>query len=522
MSGTRICSLTTRRCTQGRLKLKLSVATMVAILTIAGGLTSIAMANTVTLSPGGNTIQYAVNANPAGTTFVLEAGLYRNQSISLGPHQNGDSFIGQAGADMDGAKVLKGWTQVSINGVQYWTTAGGAPLATPTITCGTTLAGAPIPCCLPNYPGCQYVQDLYVNNVEYQDVTSLANVAAGTSWYYDFSGTDGGVVNNIYLAASENPNSDTVELGNTTCAFEGAASNITIQNLLIEKYAAPIDSSAVMIEGPNWLVQDNEVRFNHGIGISDKVGGTDAQILGNDTHNNGQFGLGGPGSGSLWDSNIIAYNNTDGVNYGYAGGSKFTGNNVTISNNIAHDNNGVGLWTDSGGTYMTYDGNTSYNNNQEGIRYEISRYGTITNNTVYGNSPYAQIVYTGSDHGRISGNTVTDNGNGAIVVVNNYGTRSGTVYTVTDVQVTGNTIWLSSSGRDTAAGLIDGANPLEPSIYTDPTNFFNNNTYEFSGSIRSSWLWGEGSVEDPISWSTWQAGGQDLDGTVMVGVPGSQ
>jgi parallel beta-helix repeat protein len=515
MSSTRVWSPILLRLVERRFAVQLSVAATIAILTILTVPSTNAMAATVTLSPG-DSIQNAVNANPAGTTFDLTPGVYRNQSVSS--LHTGDSFIGEAGAILDGANVLTGWTQVSISGVFYWTTAGGTPLPSPACNNGTTLSGAAVPCCLETYPGCMDVQNLYVNDIEYQHVTSLANVVAGASWYYDYTGTDGGVLNNVYLAEGDTPNSDTVELGDTTNAFASTAANITIKNLIIEKYAAPTSSAAVQIEGPDWLIQNNEVRLNHGIGISAKYGGNDVQVLGNNVHNNGEFGVGGPGDGGLWDSNTIAYNNADG-NY-EGGGSKFTGSNVTISNNVAHDNNGPGLWTDDGGTYNTYEGNTAYNNNGNGIRYEISRYGTITNNTVYGNIDNVQITYTGSDHGRISGNIVTDEGHTGIGVVNTVGSRGGTVYQVTDTQVTGNTISISSTGNDVVIGLLDHAQPSQPGIYTDPTNFFDYNMYQFSGSVRPSWLWGE--VADflqPISWSSWQAAGQDLHGTIQTDVP---
>ena len=103
-----------------------------------------ASAATVILSAGNN-IQTAVAANPPGTTFVLRPGVYRENSVIY--LKNGDRFIGDAGAIMNGAKVLTGWTQVSINGVRYWTTAGGTPLPMP--RCGTPLHS----CCAAGYLG---------------------------------------------------------------------------------------------------------------------------------------------------------------------------------------------------------------------------------------------------------------------------------------------------------------------------------------------------------------------------------
>jgi parallel beta-helix repeat protein len=490
-------------------------ATVAAIVltAILGGLNHDAMAATVTLSPGDN-IQNAVNANPAGTTFILSAGAYRNQSVTS--LQNGDSFIGQPGAIMDGATILTNWTQVSINGVEYWTSPGGTPLPTPS-------CGAGSECCMAGYEGCNYPQDLYVNMVTYQHVTSLANVVAGQSWYYDYTGSDGGIQNNIYLAGTETPNSDYIELGTQSFAFQGTASNITIENLTIEKYASPVQTGAIDIIGSDWLIQNNLVRLNHGEGITAHIGGDNIQVLGNSVTYNGELGIGAGGANNgVWDSNYITFNNVDGFNPNFeAGGSKFNGSNITIDNNIVHDNDGVGLFTDAGGMYNTYNGNISYNNTGGGIRYEISRYGTITNNTVYDNPDNPEIVYTGSDHGTISGNTVIDAGWGGIQVWNITGSRPNSsypIYTVTDVQVTGNTIYIPSSAVESASvGLVDFATPLQPGIYTDPTNFFNDNIYEFPGSDRPCWHWGE--LSSPyvgISWSAWQADQQDLQGEEIL------
>jgi hypothetical protein len=177
---------------------------------------------------------------------------------------------------------------------------------------------------------------------------------AGQSWYYDFSGSDGGRLNNIYLAANDDPNSHTVGLGNTPHAFRGTASNITIKNLIIEKYAAPIESGAIVVDGPYWLLRKNEIRLNHGEGITDLLGGDYVQVLSNNVHNNRETGVQGPGSDGLWDSNVIAYNNADHIDPNYEGnGSKWEGSHVTISNNVSHDNNGVGLFCDAGAVYRT-------------------------------------------------------------------------------------------------------------------------------------------------------------------------
>ncbi len=54
--------------------------------------------NGIPISPG-QSIQAAVNANPAGTTFVIKAGRHVRQSVEP---KDGDTFVGEAGAILDG------------------------------------------------------------------------------------------------------------------------------------------------------------------------------------------------------------------------------------------------------------------------------------------------------------------------------------------------------------------------------------------------------------------------------------
>jgi hypothetical protein len=63
----------------------------------------------VTLNPG-NSIQTAVNNNPAGTTFRLNPGIYRQQSVQP---LNGDVFIGSPGAILNGSSLLTSFAQTS-------------------------------------------------------------------------------------------------------------------------------------------------------------------------------------------------------------------------------------------------------------------------------------------------------------------------------------------------------------------------------------------------------------------------
>ena len=54
------------------------------------------------ISPG-QSIQDAVDANPAGTTFHIKAGIHRLQQVKP---KDGDKFIGEPGAILSGSKIL--------------------------------------------------------------------------------------------------------------------------------------------------------------------------------------------------------------------------------------------------------------------------------------------------------------------------------------------------------------------------------------------------------------------------------
>ena len=68
---------------------------------------------------GKDYIQSFVDNHPEDTTFILEAGVYRMQSVVP---KDGDIFEGEDGAVMNGAMLLlpSKWIQTKIEGVKYW------------------------------------------------------------------------------------------------------------------------------------------------------------------------------------------------------------------------------------------------------------------------------------------------------------------------------------------------------------------------------------------------------------------
>ena len=60
-------------------------------------------ADAIRIAPG-QSIQSVVDSNPAGTVFVIGAGVHRQQTISAKDHQR---FVGEAGAILDGEHVAE-------------------------------------------------------------------------------------------------------------------------------------------------------------------------------------------------------------------------------------------------------------------------------------------------------------------------------------------------------------------------------------------------------------------------------
>src|SRR6185369_17431386 len=87
---------------------------MVGVVALPGAVSAAA----VTLNPGDN-VQSAVDANPAGSTFLLNAGVYRMQSIVP---KDGDIFLGSFDSNGNRTSILNGsrlLTTFSRSG-NYW------------------------------------------------------------------------------------------------------------------------------------------------------------------------------------------------------------------------------------------------------------------------------------------------------------------------------------------------------------------------------------------------------------------
>src|SRR5262249_32298097 len=152
----------------------------------------------------------------------------------------------------------------------------------------------------------------------------------------------------------------------------GPANNVTIKNLTVEKFAAPIlkpglggtTGGGSPTEGINWVVENNEIRLNHGNGVDINFGW---HILNNYIHTNGDIGIGGglghsaQQSRVLIQGNELAFNNYAHVKPGFgAGGAKTSGTRgLVYRGNYSHDNEGSGFHSDNGSYGTLYENNTS-------------------------------------------------------------------------------------------------------------------------------------------------------------------
>jgi parallel beta-helix repeat protein len=440
---------------------------------------------TTAISPG-QSIQAAVDAYPAGTAFTIKAGVHRLQSVAP---KSGDSFTGEPGAVLSGARVLTAFTRSGA----LW------------VASGQTQEGAQHGECVADYPRCTRPEDLFIDNVMLRHVGSVGEVGPGR-WFFDYA------ADKIYFA--DDPTGRTVETGVTPFAFKSSANDVTIRNLTIEKYASPnSDGTINAIGGARWVVEDNVVRWNHGSGIrtGDYMIARRNKVLAN-----GHYGFNGQGDNILIEGNEIAYNSTTGVNpFWGAGGSKWTRTyRLVVRNNFVHHNNAKGLWTDIDNRETLYEGNIVEDNAMSGIFHEISYAATIRNNQLSRNGfaiPQklrgGAITVTSSPDVEIYGNKMTGNHAGITINQDDRGAGAYGRYEVRNLNIHDNTVTQKDAGR--AAGL-GGSDPNFDQFAPAANNRFDHNTYLLGPDARFQW----GSTG--MTWTQWHTVGQDLTGSAQV------
>lgn len=368
----------------------------------------------VFVEPGSN-IQNVIDTNPEGATLCVEPGEYRIDT-PLNPKNNQRLIADGAPTILNGSKLIGGFVPSGANFV-----AGGFLPRVPEHDAYCVV------------PGCQIEQDVFFDGQPLKRVLRLRELASG-KFYEDFPR------NVIYLR--DDPTGHKVEQAFAPRIIQSTNSGITVQGFIVEKAAVPAQFGAIDAEyaqGNGWLIQNNEVRYNHGAGITTypstaQAGGSTMQL--NFVHHNGQEGVEACGPSMVVRKNEIAFNNTAGFDTGWeAGGSKFGCDspkeivNLTVEENYFHDNFGNAIWCDGNCYNVSIVGNRVTNNvlvdpsngNQfgYGIFFEISSKCVISNNTLSANGPTptapnrttfydsGAIVVADSPNCEVYGNTVT-------------------------------------------------------------------------------------------------------------------
>ncbi|GAC1700124.1 MAG: hypothetical protein NVS9B4_00930 [Candidatus Acidiferrum sp.] len=329
----------------------------------------------VTITPTDD-INTIVQANPAGTTFNLTAGVWRLPSnISA---KNGDIFNG-AGVNstyINGSRLLTTWVD---QGNGTWAASGQTQSST--IDAGQCTGGP-----ANAYLACGYREELFEDDVALIHGSSQASINANT-WWFDYT--------NHIIYIGFNPATHKVETSIQDHLFEQVGSGVTIQKMTIEKFATPhqygvinasTNATPPVTTMPNWTIQDSVIQLCHGVSV---ITGDGMKLLRSKFNYMGQLGIGGHGANVVMQSNEIGWNNRNYVSSQWeAGGTKLVySTDALIKWNYSHDNHGPGLWTDTGNIRSVYDGNLVINNDSAGIMHEVNDNSTcvIMNNRVVNN-----------------------------------------------------------------------------------------------------------------------------------------
>jgi hypothetical protein len=334
----------------------------------------------------------------------------------------------------------------------------------------------------------------------------LADVGTG-KWFFDY------VADKIYFV--DDPTGRQVETSVALRAFSSRANNVTVRSLIVEKYATPAQMAPIAPDswqnpgGLNWVIEDNEVRWNHAVGIGAATG---VRISRNFIHHNGATGIVGGGNSLIVENNEIAFNNYNVWFFWHweAGGYKFVkSNGVTARNNYVHDNHGAGLWTDFDNINILTEGNRVENNEGPGIFHEISCDAVTRNNVVRNNRNWSNIFVSNSKNTEVYGNTVEGLGIlGSMVDRSERTSPNCGDLVVENLWVHDNTITLIPLQGYSRMGLQQAVN--DHSYFTSRNNRFDSNVYDVPDPAAAYWTW----MDVVNTWSQWRGYGQDLSGSV--------
>ncbi|WP_333736594.1 right-handed parallel beta-helix repeat-containing protein [Streptomyces sp. IBSBF 2806] len=177
-------------------------------------------------------------------------------------------------------------------------------------------------------------------------------------------------------------------------AFGGAASDVAIRYLTVQRFVAPRDEGVVNHDSADgWVIEHTTIRDNSGAGL---MAGSRQQVRASCLRDNGQYGMNAYKDGGVNDlvveGNEIVGNNTDDwerlrPDCGCSGGVKFWAvDGADVRGNWVHDNRGTGLWADTNNNDFLIEGNLIEDNDGAALIYEISYNAVVRGNTIRRNN----------------------------------------------------------------------------------------------------------------------------------------
>ena len=476
----------------------LGLTTVMALLLIPSSLQAACPPDAISVPVGSDIQAMAKNASE-GKSFCILQGVHRMQRIVP---KRGQKFIGEKGAVLNGSIILKDFRREG----RYWVVSTDAPMAKSRGDC------------LQTRPYCYRSNRIYFSNRLFEPTLSLEAVVPGS---FFFDGT------RIYLV--DDPSSALVELTIVAHAFwNHDAADVEIRNLTIEKYATRSQDPAIFsgenFKVANWIIEDNEVRYNSAVGIA---AGRGCRVARNNVHHNGQLGISLNGDDTIIENNTISHNNTHGYNASWEGGGlKATVvSRIAIRNNHVFENNGTGLWCDENCQSITFEGNTVEKNADAGIFFEISDTAVISGNTVRYNGTGAggqqgkhwfwgaEILIAGSKNVVVTGNKVRVSEQGSGIMLIDQGREqkgNKSFYETVRNSVHHNEIIYDGDGESGAASDVETGH-LQERIIETGNNIFDHNTYVFpDDQIDNRFIWGH----KEMGFAEFQSLGQEKSGAI--------
>ncbi|MBU8541473.1 right-handed parallel beta-helix repeat-containing protein [Falsiroseomonas tokyonensis] len=442
------------------------------------------------LGPGADLRAAAMMADE-GAAFCIAAGEHRLQSIQP---RRGQSFHGEAGAILNGSRLVTGFRRVG----SHWVAGGQSQRGQRKFA----------ERCIATMPRCSHPEAVFLDDVPLLHAASLGQLRPG-HFFLDYA------TQQIYLA--EDPRGRKVEASVAPYAFMGGAVGVSISNLIVEKYASPLQAGAIGhdVVSQDWLVRNNEIRLNYGIGL---VVGTGSRVISNRLHHNGNMGAGCVGDRILFEGNEIAGNgHFAGLDVLWEGGGAKCAktSDLVVRGNHLHGNHGMGFWTDIDNRATLYEDNLVEDNSMGGLSHEISYSAVIRGNRFRGNGhgfntwlwggaiqvQNSQDVLVQENRIEVSGP-----GNGIALIQQDRGTGAYGPYLTRNNVVRDNLLVLRSEGRPGASGLIADYATL---AMQRGNNVFDGNQYLAADPDALRWGW----ADRFLAWDAFRAAsGQERQG----------